>query len=168
MAGLDLAAWYAAESPSVRRYLLALSLDPALAEDLTQETFVQAIHSLAAYRGGSARAYLFTIARRVYARHIRRELRRRRAEENSAAPGGAELAPFQDAGSLLPGLSAEDRALVAGRAIAGRPFAEIARELGRTENWARVRYFRLLARLRADAAEGGAGDGGAGTDLRGD
>ncbi|MDA8344162.1 MAG: sigma factor [Thermaerobacter sp.] len=59
MAGYDLTAWYQTESPAVRHYLLGLIGDPQLAEDLTQETFIQAMLAVRGYRGGRARAYLF-------------------------------------------------------------------------------------------------------------
>lgn len=64
MAQPDIAAWYLTESPVVRRYLLALTGSPDLAEDLTQETFVQAMLALPGYRGGNVQAYLRGIARR--------------------------------------------------------------------------------------------------------
>lgn len=155
MAEQDVRAWFEAESPAVRRHLLALCRDPQLAEDLTQETFLEALSSLRGYRGGNARAYLLGIARHDYAGHLRREARRRDAEARGGAPPPQETAPFAQGQGLLPALAPEDLALVVQRGVWGLPFAEIAQGLGRTENWARVRYFRLLARLRDEILEGG-------------
>lgn len=152
-------AWYAAQSPTVRRYLLALTADPQLADDLTQETFVQALVSVHGYRGGSVRAYLVGIARRVYARTVERERREREARARSGAPPPvAEAEAFSEGEAVLPDLPADDRYLLVGRGIWRRPFAEIAQDLGRTENWARVRYFRLISRLREDLGEAGERD----------
>jgi len=156
----DLAGWYRAEAPRVRRYLLALCSDPALAEELTQETFLQALLSLGGYRGGGVRAYLFGVARKVFANHVRRESRRRAAE--SLAPDAAEEVdrPFAQGEDWLPDLPPEDALLLMERAVWQRPYAEIARDLGRSETWARVRYFRLMTRLRAELKGGRDGDEG--------
>lgn len=152
----DLRVWYEAESPSVRRYLLSLCRDPHLAEDLTQETFVQALLSLRGYRGGSVHAYLLAIARRVHARHVRRDQRRRDAEGLSSGPSPPGE-PLQSLLDVLPDLPEDDRSLLLLRAVAGWSYADIARYLGRTENWARVRYFRVCDRLRREelVPEGG-------------
>jgi RNA polymerase sigma-70 factor (ECF subfamily) len=49
--------------PAVSAYCFQLALRRSLAEDLTQETFLRAIHSLTTYRGAAAfRTWLFTIA----------------------------------------------------------------------------------------------------------
>ncbi len=154
MAGLDLEAWYLAEAPKVRRYLAALCRDPALAEELTQETFVQALTSLRGYRGGGERAYLFGIARHVLAGHVRRDHRRKEAEARGACEPPEADSPFAVGEAWLPLLAPDDALVLLQRAVWQRPFAEIAAELGRSENWARVRYFRLLARIRSDLAKG--------------
>lgn len=152
----DLSAWYEAESPAVRHYLLGLSRNSEVAEDLTQETFVQALVSLRGYRGGDPQAYLIGIARRVYAGHARRARREHVAEERSGiAPPTQRMEAFTQGEAILPNLPPEDRLLVVARGVWSMPFAEIATELGRTENWARVRYFRLIARLRGELAEEG-------------
>lgn len=156
MAHPDIAAWYLTESPVVRRYLLALTGSPDLAEDLTQETFVQAMLALPGYRGGNVQAYLRGIARRVYAGEMRRQQRRRSVEAGSGAPAaGLVLDPFPLGERLLPELSHDDRYLLIARGAWQRPFREIAELLGRSENWARVRYFRLITRCRADLRKDG-------------
>ena len=64
-------------SPAVWRACAAL-VDPASADDLTQETYLRAVRSLASYRGESAPVtWLLTIARRVCADEIRGRQRRR-------------------------------------------------------------------------------------------
>jgi DNA-directed RNA polymerase specialized sigma24 family protein len=45
--------------------------DPQQVADLTSQTFVEAIRSVATYQGrGTPRAWLIAIARRVYANHV--------------------------------------------------------------------------------------------------
>jgi RNA polymerase sigma-70 factor (ECF subfamily) len=60
-----------ATQPHVWRFVAGLS-DPQTADDLTQETYLRALGSLAGFRGdSSARTWLLSIARRVVADHIR-------------------------------------------------------------------------------------------------
>lgn len=57
---------------AVYAYLVALSRDRSWAEDLLQDTFIKASRSLAGYRGGDPRSWLFTIARSVFIDATRR------------------------------------------------------------------------------------------------
>ena len=58
-------------------YLLKLCGSPEVAEDLTQETFVQATVHLDTYDGEQARAWLFKVARNVYLDEWRKRQRRK-------------------------------------------------------------------------------------------
>ncbi len=59
--------------PGVTAFFARRCGEPQAVADLTSETFVQAIGSLPSFdpRRGSARAWLYGIARHVYARHCR-------------------------------------------------------------------------------------------------
>lgn len=66
--------------PDVTRFALALTRDEAEADDLVQETFLQAYESWHTYQPGpeggtSCRAWLFTICRRKHLRYRMREAR---------------------------------------------------------------------------------------------
>ena len=64
-------------SGSVYSYLLRLSGNPALAEDLTSETFYRAILSIDGFRGdASVKTWLIRIARNLYLRRAKREKRK--------------------------------------------------------------------------------------------
>ena len=56
----------------VRRLLISLTRDLDLAEDLMQETYLDARSGLAGYRGGDARAWLAAIARNAFYAYARR------------------------------------------------------------------------------------------------
>lgn len=68
----DIESFYREHARAVFAFLLSLSRDRSLSEDLTQDTFVKATRSLSGFRGGNPRAWLFTIARSVLIDHARR------------------------------------------------------------------------------------------------
>lgn len=56
----------------VYRYLLSLTHNPALSEDLLSETFLNVIYSLQTYKGDSSiKTWLFGIARNLWLQHLR-------------------------------------------------------------------------------------------------
>ena len=62
----------------VYRFVLGLSQDGPLAEELTQETFFKALKALNRFDGTKdIRAWLFTIARNAYYDHCRAQKSRR-------------------------------------------------------------------------------------------
>lgn len=64
--------FYREHAGAVFAFLYSLSRDRALAEDLTQDTFVKATRAMAGFRGGSPRSWLFAIARSVFIDHTRK------------------------------------------------------------------------------------------------
>jgi RNA polymerase sigma-70 factor (ECF subfamily) len=74
----DPAGFVRATQAEVWRFVAAL-VDPGVADDLTQETYLRAFRGLGEFAGRStARTWLLSIARRVCADHIRTVQRRRR------------------------------------------------------------------------------------------
>ncbi|GAA4948009.1 sigma-70 family RNA polymerase sigma factor [Streptomonospora halophila] len=73
--------------------LVAYLSDPQTADDLTQETFVRALRSLAGYAGrSSARIWLMSIARRTVADHYRAAAVRPRAARSDGSEQAADAA----------------------------------------------------------------------------
>ena len=69
-----LEAVYQQYADQVKRFLVCLTGDLALAEELTQETFFRAVRSAGQFREGSdLRAWLYTIARNVFLDQTRRK-----------------------------------------------------------------------------------------------
>lgn len=57
----------------VFNYLLSLTHDPALSEDLLSETFVKAIYSIGGFKGDSSiKTWLFGIARNLWLQNLRK------------------------------------------------------------------------------------------------
>lgn len=140
----------------VYRYLFKWVGDPAEAEDLTAQVFMEALQGLLHYRErGLFAAWLFTIARRkaiAAYRHQRHSLQLEEAEqisENSPDPleqviQADELERMQ---TLLASLDPEKRDLLYLRFTAGLSFAEIGALLGRSEAVAKMSVYRVLQKL---------------------
>jgi RNA polymerase sigma factor (sigma-70 family) len=108
-------ALYRANVAAVTAYFARRSAEPQTVADLTADTFVQAITSFATFdpRKGTPRAWVFGIARRIYAAHCQAHSQQRSRVERLA--GRRELAP-DEIGDLIDRIDAEraGRALVTG------------------------------------------------------
>ncbi|GAA6514269.1 RNA polymerase sigma factor [Merdimmobilis hominis] len=146
---------YRTYKQDVYGYLLSLTRDPSLAEDLLSETFLKAIQSLPKFRGDStSKTWLLGIARNVWLQELRR---RRKTVEYSdllevyVGEGMIDHFLTREAvarvGELLREKEERARRVVALR-VDGTPYQEIARELGITENSARVIDFRTKKWLK--------------------
>jgi RNA polymerase sigma factor (sigma-70 family) len=141
-----------AELDAVHRYLLFVTGDRAVAEDLTGETFEKAFRTWRRFdpRRGSARTWLCQIARTVALDHFRSEERRRRREERFSRG----LADF-DEGPAVPGalgtalarLSPAEREVVVLRVVLELDGPTAARVLGISRTACSTRLSRALKRL---------------------
>lgn len=141
----------------IYRYLCALTGDAALSEDLASETFLEVLTSLAGFRGQSdVRTWLFTIARRRWIAHLKKQKRSPETEAlslllESPLPGpeeqaqGAALAARVE--ELLAELPPRTQSILRLR-LAGRSFYEIGQAHGISENSARVICFRAKQALK--------------------
>jgi RNA polymerase sigma-70 factor (ECF subfamily) len=142
---------YRAYARDVYRFALYLSGDPALADDITSETFLRVWLAQEPVRLSSVKAWLFVIARNLY----RHELRHsgRRAPLDPAMPAPDLTAPSaegrQRLARVLGALSAFteiDRSALLLR-VAGFPYAEIASTLEISIAAAKVKVHRVRLRL---------------------
>ncbi|WFB59802.1 RNA polymerase sigma factor [Paenibacillus sp. BR1-192] len=70
---LNIESLYMQYKQDVYRYLLSLTRQPSLSEDLLSETFLKAIHALPSFKSNSSvKTWLFGIARNVWLQHLRR------------------------------------------------------------------------------------------------
>jgi RNA polymerase sigma-70 factor (ECF subfamily) len=136
-------------------YLLYLTKNWALAEDLTSETFETALRKWRRYdpRRGTHRAWLLAIARttaldffRAEGRRKRREERAERAEPRATEPSfGEGLSPELEA--ALQALSAGEREVIALRVVLDLEGDEVARLLGTSATAVSTRLHRALGKL---------------------
>jgi RNA polymerase sigma-70 factor (ECF subfamily) len=160
-AGSDPAAFrelYDRYAETVHGYLRRRTGDEDAAYDLTAETFARAWQSRERFRdeaGGSAGPWLFGIARNVLAMSVRnRRLERDAAQRlgvlgaGSAASAVPEPAWLEGLDELLEALPDAQREAVRLRVIDDLAYAQVAANLGTSEQSARVRVHRGLAALR--------------------
>lgn len=149
---------YRRHAKSVYAFLLAKTADSMLAEELTQETFYQAVKSIGSFKGeSSVSTWLIGIANNVLRGYFRKQ--KKQAEEELpktelAARGGTatedivlrsmDTISFMQAMHRLPEPYREVLHL---RLTADLSFKEIGQIMERTENWARVTYYRGKEKL---------------------
>jgi RNA polymerase sigma factor (sigma-70 family) len=130
----------------VYAFVLRRLRDPHDAEELTQQTFVDAAAAFS--RGAAPRAmrpWLFSVAERRVADELRRRGRRFSVPEaavEDAAPVEARVA------NAISRLSPEDRRLLFLRFVAERTHVEIAADVGCNEAASKMRVSRAARRLR--------------------
>ncbi|MEO9120132.1 MAG: RNA polymerase sigma factor, partial [Solirubrobacteraceae bacterium] len=157
-------AMYEREGEPVLLFLARRTLDSAIAADLTAETFALAFGAWSRLRGRSeneVRAWLYTVARRQVSRYLRRGRVERRAvqrlgiqlpalheDDIVAIERRAGLAELRVAlGVELARLSHEQREALRLRVVEERSYAEVASELGISEQVVRARVSRGLRAL---------------------
>jgi RNA polymerase sigma-70 factor (ECF subfamily) len=149
---------------SVGRLCMALLGSQADAEDVLQETLLDAYRGIAGWRGeGSLRSWLFGIARRKCARELERGQRRRaklRLVGESEGPREtpdlvAQRRRAESAREALGELRPSEREAVVLRFGAGLSFREVADACGIDEAAARKRVSRGIAALRSRLVEEG-------------
>ena len=137
----------------VYKYVLALSGDKHVAEEVTQETFFKALTAIGSFRGQcQLRVWLCQIARNQYLSLCR--------EREKYAPGPAEAADggieegFADREAakklhrLLHDLPEPYKEVFSLRTFCELSFSQIGELFGKTESWARVTYFRARQKLK--------------------
>jgi RNA polymerase sigma-70 factor (ECF subfamily) len=155
---------YSAQSRQLLAFFARRTFDVEASRDLMAETFAQAFQHWRRFRGSTdeeAAAWLYGIARHQLSHYVRRGIVERKAlqrlgirvpevseqdhERIVELAGLAELrglvaAAFDD-------LSDEQRDALRLRVIDERPYGEVARTLGISEQTARARVSRALRRL---------------------
>ena len=147
---------YQQYAQAVYRYLFSLVRDPDLAEELTQETFYQAIRSIDRY-DASCRitTWLCAIAKNVLRTHRRKHPTTESLEDQPLTVPSAETESIGAAARMellqrLHALPEPYREIGYLRALGNLSFREIGELLGRSENWARVTFYRAKEKLGKD------------------
>jgi RNA polymerase sigma-70 factor (ECF subfamily) len=145
--------FYRENYPIVYGYLLALCGDAALAEELTAATFCRAVEKIDTYDARfQPSTWLCTIGRNLYLNLRKKAARQVPLEEFILVDG---ISPEEQLLHkeklrillrLLGELEEQKRQLFLLRSQ-GLSFREMGEALGKSENWARVTYFRIKESL---------------------
>ena len=153
---------YEQHAQQVFRYLFSITGEQDTAEELTQETFYQAVRSIDRFDGGcKVSVWLCQIAKHLWYQHLRKANRETELSEEAELPlvPSAEEEAVSRSGQLdllrrVHELPEPGREVVYLRAFGGLSFREIGDVLGKTETWARVTFYRGKERLK----QGGCND----------
>jgi RNA polymerase sigma-70 factor (ECF subfamily) len=159
------AAFYVRWAPPLHAWLRT-QLPADAANDVTAETFAQALVGLGRFRGqqaGSGVAWLWGIARNLVRQHHRHARLERSARERlGIAERGCDAGGWDEADAraqaaglaaelvrALDGLSGGQRRAIELRVVADLDFGAVCQELGISEPAARMRVSRALGVLRS-------------------
>lgn len=140
----------------IYRYLLSLTHNPNLSEDLLSETFVNAIKSIENFRGqSSVKTWLFSIARNLWIQRLRKE--KHTVEYNDllelyvSDSIADRLITVETAKRFKELLIQKDERTqrIVNMRVEGYSFKEIAHEVNIAENSARVIDFRTRKWIKA-------------------
>ena len=144
----------------VFKFLMTLCMEEHTAEELTQETFYQAVRDANKYDGScKISTWLCQIAKHLWYQELDR--RRRRGTEplsevEEAAMAADTATPEQRVSikdekmelfRKIHVLSETEKEVVLLRLTGAFSFAEIGDIVGRTENWARVTFYRAKQKI---------------------
>lgn len=143
-------------APSLRTFLARSTHDWALAEDLTQATFINVVRGRQTFRADSPfRAWLFTIAANVLREHRRARTRLVLMPEGTLPEHADEAPSLPDPGlaraltAALDGVSAPQVRALLLHEVEGLGFAEIGRREATSEAAVKLRAHRARVALRS-------------------
>ena len=146
---------YQKNAAMIYKYLCGLSHDTQMAEELTQETFFQAIKGIDKFRGDcKVSVWLCQIAKNLWYKELEKRSRHKTVELDDTMPSGENIESKclnrlekVEVFRLIHNLDDVTREVVHLRLTGELQFSEIASIMGKTENWARVTYYRGKQKL---------------------
>lgn len=143
----------------VYRYLLSLSHNTHIAEELTQETFFKALKKVDDFRGDcDLRVWLCQISKNTYYDYLKKNKKyapESQDEKEESFPSDL-LQNFSDKETalqihkVLHRLSEPYKEVFSLRVFGELSFAEISSLFGKSESWARVTYHRACKKIREE------------------
>lgn len=141
---------------TVYKYLLSLTYNDDIAQELTQETFYQAVRSINRYdESCSVSTWLCAIAKNQLLSYQRKHPIQENLDDYDQAVQSAEkdMLDSENRVELLKKLHLcpePFREILYLRIFGNLSFKEIGQIMGRTENWARVTFYRGKEKLRKE------------------
>ena len=145
----------------VCRYIRSISQDGSLAEEVTQETFFKALKKADQFRGDcDVRVWLCQIAKNTLYDHLKKQKKQLLGDEKleKAESAGGELleeklaqrSQAMEIHKVLHRLSEPYKEVFSLRTFGELTFREIGMLFGKSENWARVTYYRARVKIREE------------------
>ena len=145
----------------VYRYIRSISQDGALAEEVTQETFFKALKKADQFRGDcDVRVWLCQIAKNTLYDHLKKQKKQLLGDEKLEkieSAGGelleeklAQRSQAMEIHKVLHRLSEPYKEVFSLRTFGELTFREIGMLFGKSENWARVTYYRARVKIREE------------------
>ena len=152
---------YKHNAQMIYRFLFSRCKDAQLSEDLTQETFLRAFQSMERFDGScKLTTWLCQIAWHVLLQHYEKKGKEAPAELVEDIPARDDIEQqvvqrieLDDVFNKLQTLPASMRKVVYLRALEGLSYKEIGTAMGKSENWARVTFFRAKEQLLKEARD---------------
>ena len=145
----------------VYRYIRSISQDGSLAEEVTQETFFKALEKIDQFRGDcDVRVWLCQIAKNTLYDHLKKQKKQLLGDEKleKTESAGGELleekltqrSQAMEIHKVLHRLSEPYKEVFSLRTFGELTFREIGMLFGKSENWARVTYYRARVKIREE------------------
>lgn len=156
---------YQQYSNTVYRYLIYLSNDVELAEDLTQETFAIAVKEIPKFRGDcKVSVWLCQIAKHLWYKELKKRKKRTSVSMEDLKEEIADVEIMEEEicckeeklhlYKAMQKLDDKSKEVMYLRLIGNLSFIEIAEVLGKTPNWARVTFFRAKQKIKEGEENG--------------
>lgn len=141
----------------VFRYLIRLTNDQNLSEELTQQTFFRAMQSADSFRGDAdVKTWLIRIAKNLYLEYLRKRKHRSDSTPDREIPD--ESPPLWEKAAddesrmqihrILHTMKEPYKEVFSLRVFSELSFAQIGEIFGKSEGWARVTYLRAKRKIQ--------------------
>lgn len=136
-------------------FVLAMSKNPNIAEEITQETFFKALKEIKHFRGNcSVKSWLCQIAKNLYISYTRKK-KAVHSDQLEEMPDGSDVEDIciqkgeaLSIYKLLHCLDEPYKEVFTLRVLGDLSYKEIAEIFDKQENWARVTYHRARLKIR--------------------
>ncbi|MEK4424640.1 RNA polymerase sigma factor [Solibacillus sp. FSL K6-1523] len=158
----DLSELYEAYAKEVKTFLILLTSNVDLAEELTQETFYQAVKSIRRYNGECKMSvWLCQIAKHTYYNYLKKESKNKSVSVEEMMQSGVDIPSNVGSPDVeiiirhtlisihkeIHLLKEPYREIFLLRTSINLSFKEIGEIFDKSENWARVTYYRAKTKL---------------------
>ena len=146
---------YRLYAEDVYRFLLKLTRNETLAEDILQDTMLKAVTSFSGFKGNcSLKTWLCTIARNEYLNYCKRRENRHLPLDEVQLTDGESLEQrisdkltAMELHTVLHRLEEPYKEIFTLRVFAELKFEDIGALFGKSANWARVTFFRAKEKI---------------------